>query len=201
MYTSKGCRYFGLRWMLAFYIIQIKLVPNRQNAPFESMLLEMDNTVITDPFRWLKPPCRFTNFTDMYVYYDTTEQTVDDISIEKRVKSFVIRLVKDTRRDGGFDPSKTLPLLSKCLKEKWRIFVNGTKYVFTASFDDYILYVQDGKERLFKDPHVDDSPLFQKASLPVIYKALVPGPQLSNALFLSSGIRLTKTYFCQQVIS
>lgn len=128
----------------------------------------------------------------MTVYYEILVNSTE----KDHLKSFVVVFGSTTFDSNGFDPSVVVPLMQQCIDNTWRLRINKTTYMFSASFDEYTNYVQDGQQLKSKYSVDDVSFILQNKPEPAVFERIS-----SNLYFTtnSGGIWLRKTFFCKQV--
>lgn len=193
--NAKGCSYFGLWWHSAYFLMQVKLVAvGSQRLPV-STIMQLDVTDRTNPLNWVHPPCKDVNLTEMEVYYEHSSNGTD----REDINSFIVAFGRNTVSSDGFDPAAVIPLMKQCIDNTWRMKINGTTYLFSASFDEYTKYVQNGIQRLSKYSVEDKSFIFQTKPDPAIFEG-ISSTQDYNRNKIAVGIWLRKSFFCKQVL-
>ncbi|XP_060553546.1 uncharacterized protein LOC132714657 [Ruditapes philippinarum] len=190
--TNIGCRYFALNWYVPVIVVKLRLTPDAEAKLSVSKLHSIKNTERTNPFTWLRIPCRQIKITSLAIAYLISKSYTDRSTClgsgECIISSLKVVIYKKLNNLKGINPSVAIPIFERCLRKQWKAVIRNSTIRFKADF-------YNGNDRYSEETDTSLENIPKRDT----YTYFTEGPTPIKQLVQSNAITLTKPFFCKQV--
>jgi hypothetical protein len=175
------------RWYVSLILMKLSLKLNAGLKLSVSKLHSIQNTERTNPFTWLRIPCKQIKITSLAIAY-LISKSYTDISTcvgsgECLISSLIVIIYKRNNMFNGINPSVATPFFERCFRKQWIAVIRNSTITFKADFYNVKTYMTKTPTLRLKSTQTRKLHIFTEGPAPITLTKPFVFKQVNNSLY------------------